>query len=605
MTKQVNILLIEPKPLLTDLTKRAIETKPDDLYDLKHIKTVKNITEGTRSLEMVPPHLIFFDVDVEMDKSIPFIISTLKRYPHLKIIILSGKVPDEQPFLDAGAVTVIHLPFQRAALWRKLDQCIGELEQNGFLDKEILPLSQEDIADTSEQESDRSEIPTIENGTADKIIYEVLEPTENKEMVKETVGSTLDELIILDEDEPVKMDFSTPSKDSLVILDDEEDIILYSDSQQNERLEEKQEQEIPDVEDLVEDLVEQPDSEEKHKEDEVEIGEQQELISFTPPQFIVEESNESTEQTIPSVEKKEEMEDVSSTIPVFLIKEDEENEEQVEHEELQSPAFPLFKFELDETEENAEELQETQIIEGEELDVQCKTDEQAQHVTSPVAPLFDLEEHSINNTIQEKEEESITEKPSKSEKENDLPFFEIPKYGEEPKLEEKERNPIQQDEISQDVIDSVALNESEIIESETMEIPSEKEEIDEIPSSTSITAIPLQSTKTDEPPLHESSNEARTSNSLYLENDEYNKTNSIARHSFESGFTNRDGAFVPLYPPRERFVGVSSELKSVPQTKDIMDIPIGQPLKKEEKAQPKSDHEESLFATVKKLFKRR
>lgn len=97
--------------------------------------------------------------------------------------------------------------------------------------------------------------------------------------------------------------------------------------------------------------------------------------------------------------------------------------------------------------------------------------------------------------------------------------------------------------------------------------------------------------------IHNGSNHARTELTLYSDSPEYNKSTLKESRSFDSGFYNRNGEFVPIYPPREMFAGdtysniidVNVEKTNRYSTSDISKEPVS---------------EEGLFSSVKKLFKR-
>lgn len=144
MKKTVNILLMEPKNLLMDLTKKAIQAKPDKNYDLKIVGTATTAKAGYFELHKHRPHILFLDPDLEDEDGLSFIYHALERLPYLKIVVMTSRFQDEQTFLDNGVHAVVQVPIQRATLWRKIDQLIEEINSLGLFDLPDFSIEDED-----------------------------------------------------------------------------------------------------------------------------------------------------------------------------------------------------------------------------------------------------------------------------------------------------------------------------------------------------------------------------------------------------------------------------------------------------------------------------
>ena len=144
MKKTVNILIVEPKNLLMDLTKKAIQAKPDDKYDIVIVGTATTAKGGYFELYKHRPHILFLNPELEDEDGLSFIKHALERMPYLKIVVMASRLVDKQAYLDGGAHAVAHVPIQRATLWRTTDRLIEEIDSIGLLDvSEYIPYEDE------------------------------------------------------------------------------------------------------------------------------------------------------------------------------------------------------------------------------------------------------------------------------------------------------------------------------------------------------------------------------------------------------------------------------------------------------------------------------
>lgn len=586
MKKTVNILLMEPKHLLMDLTKKAIQSKPDDFYDLQIVGTAVTAKAGYFELYKHRPHILILDPELADEDGLSFIYHALERMPYLKIMVMTARFQDEQAYLQSGAHAVVQVPIQRASLWRKLDQLIEEVETMGLLNIPDYQSEEDDLAVPAENlfQFDDTEKPAFtpifealrrDNEEKEEELKseqgpheEIVSPEPSKKETNPLPFTEMEETV--DEIETVSVE-PNPD-DDLMILDDE--VPLNLESQPIPAIEKTEideqdvlilEEEEPPVLDWE---LEQQES--ANKPDKQEQLETPELAIFDPFQWS-EDSNEkknvkestevSSNESSPSnddgslfsFQKKE----AESDIPTESTVEDDND-------------FPIFQFEVEDFQETGEGASETETIPSEELNF----------------PLFHVE-------IDEKEkQEQETTKPTT---ESTISVFKF--ETEEPV---SATTPIE--------------NEPFVVRPEVKESPVQRESLFDIEQpepqeenhlETSVFQKPNEITPS--PPVEETatykefgSNHAQTQNSLYLAGREYNKSTLKERHAFDSGFYTRNGDFVSMYPPREQF------MRNHDENFHQADIePSNVPFNYPQENQPRSRSEEGLFSSVKKLFKRR
>ena len=543
MKKIVNILIMEPKPMLMDLTKRAIEAKPDDKYDLKIVGTATNAKAGYFELYKHRPHILLLDPELEDEDGLSFIHHALERMPYLKIIvIMSSRLHDEQEFLDSGANDIVHVPIQRAMLWRKLDQLIQEVDSIGLLDaSEYIPYDEEPSLSSEE-------------------LFQFEDPSKNREYVPifEDIRNSKEDIVDSNEEEPIDSMDSTEEigeGNDLPIISDELVILGSLENSPNEET------------DLI---VENDDNTHKNQplfetsEDENEDNDNEEVILFDP--FNFDDKEESSDE--------KSSEDELITFEPFLLDNEEvqPNEQESSKEELSTSIEEdndLFMFELNEDEVDNQQ---------EELPLEN--------------PQENLEEVHLDQSNKELNGiEKVMDSDEDVEKDDEIPVL---------NTEMNDRLVVENDEMIED--DQHQKSETEFHSEETTQHSKEEKSLllelednsvqeTESPQGESIENIHHEVNLE----IEQTSNTIKTSNLLYFDSDEYNKTTMKARRSFDDGFYNRDGNFVPLYPPREQF---NLNVNGIVQDVDIGSYTIASVEESEEKP------EDSLFSSVKKIFKR-
>jgi len=206
MKKTVRILLMEPKPLILDLTKKAILSKPDPDYYFQVIGTASTAKAGYFELYKHRPHILFLDPDLPDEEGASFIGHALERLPHLKIIGLSTMFR-EQAMLESGAHAFIPVPIQKTQIWRKLDELVEELDEMGLLEPGGY---QEDPAqqDTSG-------------------LFEFEDPSENPEFTP-----IFEDLFKKQEDKPESDPESHSDAAGNPVVDDEETVVVSLESEE-------------------------------------------------------------------------------------------------------------------------------------------------------------------------------------------------------------------------------------------------------------------------------------------------------------------------------------------------------------------------------------
>ena len=213
----VNILIMETKPLSLDLMKKAIQSKPDGNYRLKIIGTAETAKAGYFELYKHKPHILFLNPELPDENGHSFIQHALERLPQLKILPMISRFQDEQSYLDVGAYGIINLPMQKAAVWRKMDHLLQELNESGVL---------EHFQDVAQEDSTPNE-PAKE-------LFVLDDPTEKEfNPIFENIGQEVD---VLDEESNKsehKNDTNgsdSSEKESLnssIIVDDEMEVIDF------------------------------------------------------------------------------------------------------------------------------------------------------------------------------------------------------------------------------------------------------------------------------------------------------------------------------------------------------------------------------------------
>lgn len=166
MKKQVNVLIVEPKPSLLEQTKRLISEKEDEQYDFRIVGTASTGKAGYFVLARQQPHLLFFNPELEDEDGISFIQYALKRIPYLKIVVtLSSREINEQKFRDLGVHEVFHIPFQRQIVLKKIDRMVQELDGMNVLKlaKPPSPEEKESKMFVVSEDEEVSFVPIFEN----------------------------------------------------------------------------------------------------------------------------------------------------------------------------------------------------------------------------------------------------------------------------------------------------------------------------------------------------------------------------------------------------------------------------------------------------------
>lgn len=557
MKKTVRILLLEPKPLIADLTKKAIQSKPDAHYCFDVVGIATTAKAGYFELYKNQPHILFLDPDLPDEEMDSFIHHALERMPYLKIVGLASMLKEDE-MMEAGAHDFISLPIQKPQIWRKLDELVDELDEIGLLEPSQEPQPTQ-IQDTNLFEfKDPAQVGEF-NPLFEDLIKRPKdeEPSDTEEvepssplLAVETAEDTLSQDSILVDDEPLVFSFGestspSPSTDDVIVDSDEEEFI-ESDS--------------------IEDT------------DETSVEEQSET-----PLFDFFSTSISTYQ--PPTKELETSAETNSDVKEGTVGETEfEVEEMVVEDNVasnQSLEIPRFSFEMAEKEKDN--------IEGSE-----------EKETSSSPPLFELDLKRRKSNHVSVEEDSRTF----NDQETSAPVFTFEPPS-EAKHETKKKN------------DNLATPPIFQFEPPSSEMPREEEsgKGSESPSESVLVSKgsfpPLNQTPKNEendtstppffqwdrpekktPPMSEScipsSNKARTHKPLYPSRDEYNKA-TYSEKSLGPGYYNRNGQFVSLYPPRERF-SLQSE--------------VGEDDSEADRAVVDTPENERIFSVVKKIFKR-
>lgn len=558
---------MEPKNLLMDLTKKAIQAKPDDNYELKIVGTAVTAKAGYFELYKHRPHILFLDPELEDEDGLSFIYHALERMPYLKIVVMTSRLQEEEAFLNGGAHAIAQVPIQRASLWRKLDQLIEEADSDGLLD-------------VPEYSIDEDESPSTPAGN----LFQLEDPSENHEynpifegLRKPSQDAESDSTSEADSSLAVKMedDSIEEGEESDVVADDtptEGFVILEEEVSVEDDMVEQPAQEpqprthddlliIDDDEPAILDWAAQTTQEEESDEED-----EEKLAVFDPFALSTDEKEEENDMT-----ENTSSENLFTFIPAPIENQEPKQEsDEVKDETPSDNPVPLFNFDVKEPEDLDIQEEVSSEIE-QDGEPEPASDLKSTPQEEPIIPLFDFEPND-----KEEKEMSVDDEPALEEN----PQFELPLF----KLE-KDDSP------SPSIDHSIHLGEVKITEVESpqplfqFDIESKENEVEDS----------FPQTRSSE--YKDGSNRARTKISLYSEGREYNKSTLKERHSFETGFYTRNGDFVPLYPPRELFARSNqanfSKADIEPANVPAFDHP----------QEPKS--EEGLFSSVKKLFKRR
>ena len=529
MKETIRIVLIEPKPLIMDLTKKAILAKPEERFELMVSATATNAKEGEYALRKHRPHLLFLNPDLDDEDGALLIRRILSEYPNLKIIaVLSSRERQDQEFWEAGVHEIIHVPIQRAALWRKMDQFMEE-QYAKEVSVESSPMSYP-LPEKQDSDSPVPVLPTpeCESDLTDPVPVAALE----EEITSEDLSNEVSQEI---EPERPHLEEGRPEPESVggdwVIVDDEE---VEWDVQPDDVLLIDEEMENPEDFSLPVSEEENGDSTDVPIMDLFDFGEES-----------MEESDENTEQSDSFMEEYP------------SLKQPEECEEKV------SEDLPLFDFSLPFKESPIPE-------ESVRMEVETTSESPAGKLEMDEATTFQL------FTFDEEEEEN----------EGTLPQF----------LDEDESSTEEKIESPNEILFDFTMDE----ESEELEETEGQEESSAHPPTVISIPAPPTLSPLEPNPEHTSSNQLRTDEHLYLVATEYNESSTYNRRAFDSGFYNRDGAFVPLTPPRERFGQAATQTNHLFTQPESNDKPDPEPVY----TKPVTESEDSLFSSVKKFFKR-
>lgn len=486
MKKTVNVLIMEPKNLLMDITKKAIQAKPDENYNIVIVGTATTAKAGYFELYKHRPHILFLNPELEDEDGLSFIKHALERMPYLKIVVMATKLVDKDTYLDNGAHAVAHVPIQRAALWRTIDQLIEEIDSIGLLDvSEYVPDLEES---PSVPEEDLFEIDFDEKPDYTPIFEDIRKSSiteghsDNDSPVQENGVVEQDSIVEhIDEEEMIVLDDKTSSTDSknndLFIVDDEEPTLIDFQSEES--------------------------SEESEEDDEIMVFDPFDVSSSTK-----DDADETLNDT--DAQSSEEINEIENQQDLFIfeplsINDEEDKVENEDKNTVTDDKFQMFKFDpVDYEDESKEESLPKNEVEQENIPTNNES----------TIDLFKFE----SDGVQSSQEKSSVKTP--------------------------------------------------IIEVEQQEFEDKN-----------------------------SSNNARTNLPLYSDRNEYNKSALKESNSFDSGFYNRNGHFVPLYPPRENFV-LSGNV-------NVTDMNVESSNYQQFNKTQESESEESIFSSVKKLFKRR
>lgn len=515
---------MDNKPTSLNLTRKAIQSKPDKNFHLNIVGTAETAKAGYFELYKNKPHILFLSPELPDEKGVSFIKHALERVPTLRIVPMVSRLQNEQTLLDAGAYGTIQLPLQKAALWRKLDQLTKELNQLGAL--EMTSEADEELEEATLPDND---LFVLENPNEEKFnpIFQHLTEEPKAERSESQVDTPMEERVVM-ENETLPNPFEVNDLGLSIIDENDREVINpISENGQDSRKVPLEEDEVLEFNPFDFDVIK-------------DVEEQRE----TPQELEVE--------TLESV-VLEEVEAVSEELPFFAF-EDAPVEEITSGESAnidKNALFPFFVEDFTETEDKSSSKE-----------IKLETDEQKD----------------------EREEQEIA---------FELPVFEepLPFHPEEPVAPEKEQ-PLEE-QLSQEH-DAFALPELSFeIQANAKEEP---EEVDEeaafqepIPPVTEEVYVEIPKETESQALL----DEAQTSNFLYLDPAEYNKKTSQENMSFESGFYNRSGVYVPYYPPRDKFRGYN-------KSTNVIDVHVDNPTTLDKKDEAPG----GLFSSVKKLFKK-
>jgi len=566
---------MEPKPLILDLTKKAIQSKPDPDYYFQVIGIASTAKAGYFELYKHQPHILFLDPDLPDEEGSSFIGHALERLPYLKIVALSSMFREQQ-MLEAGAHAFISVPIQKTLIWRKLDELVEELDEMGLLETgenqeepdrkdttglfefedpsenpEYTPLF-EDLfkkpEDKEKQHADQN--PVVDDGDAVVLSFEE----------KESPATGEGDIVILDEEVPVSEKSPYPAeepewtKSAIIVADKPEDKDASEDVSEAEDVLSEPEQSAEDTYPVVEDLIAfDPDALKKSK-------------SVTQP-----DAKESTSQMSGDGGEKAPVEPSEPDaghpdghLDLFLLEEkseeaDKKPDTEHEGEKPSEPSFFLFDTETEEKSEE-ENRDESPLSNADHFPFELKTKETPE----------------TKDTVEPKREKFFSLK-------TDLFLFE----------EEDVKDPPPEDPKTQQQSSESTLKGSSLKPPNT---PSDGRE-----NTQNATLFAFGEEKPEEPtPRREpvrpaspgSSNQARPGRHLYDRPTEYNKSTMPGKHPSGQGYYNRHRQFVPLYPPRERFP--LSEAGSAEETETATDG-----------GTPKTrDPDAGVFSVVKRIFKR-
>lgn len=653
MKKTVNILMMEPKQLLFNLTEKAIKSKPEEDYSLKIVRSALTAKAGYFELYKQKPHILLLNPELTDEDGESFIQHALERLPNLKIIVMTSKIQNEDVYLRSGASAIVSVPLQRASLWRTLDEVVEELDSTGLLDEvnedeseSIISTPQEDLFELDESDELVEFTPifgdvTNHNATEEKP-EEELEETPDTVDVPESVSpaqNPMDEATneeVVDNSEVVDIEFEPLSFDSepISVVDDKDVEII--DIGHEQVLTEGTAEDVAHICKEADEFEESGDQEQEESEEDS-VSDQPmedfELPSFDPYSFgeppSTNEQNQVTEEsasqsndtplfdfgatdfTEPTTEESpsETKEDIDDDSPYSFFKFDVEEDDSVQEESqivekepipaMEEKDTPLFAFETELPEsEPDDDLDETPTFGDEPNDI-----DPTPHVEdSSPTPLLEFDMAPIGeSTVESKNVETVKkdeEKQIKSFKSNKSSFARqkaniFDKQSKDSKKYKSFKN-----------VDLKAA-EKEPIPEPMVEVKAEAELKQKVEPKIEVEEK-ITSFLEEEPHLEnetfssedvslDTSNRPQTEKNLYLQKDEYNNTPAKRGHSFETGFFSKDGSFVPLYPPRESFSFIRDESEFVETVET-----------KSHKKEPQHNAEtEGVLSSVKKLFRRR